>query len=148
MKKIISIPPNYFYLLIILAIPFRFFFKDLNLIQFPWNILGIILMIIGIIFVIIPYNLFVKYKTPEKFQPSTCVVTDGIYKYSRNPMYLGGLIFLIGLVIILQNVLAFIAPIVFFLIINYMFIPYEEEKMETECGQDYLLYKKKVSRWL
>lgn len=105
-------------------------------------------MIIGIIFVIIPYNLFVKYKTPEKFQPSTCVVTDGIYKYSRNPMYLGGLIFLIGLVIILQNVLAFIAPIVFFLIINYMFIPYEEEKMETECGQDYLLYKKKVSRWL
>lgn len=148
MKKIISIPPIYFYISIGISIPFRFFFPNLNLISFPWNFIGLLLIAFGILFVIIPYKLFVKHNTPEKFLQSTCVVTVGLYKYSRNPMYFGGLLFLLGLAVVLQNLLSFISPLFFFLIINFMFIPFEEEKMKAECGDEYISYKNKVRKWI
>jgi len=63
-------------------------------------------------------------------------------------MYLGFLIFLIGLSFALGNLISFISSILFFTIINWMFIPYEEEKMEDELGMEYLEYKKKIKRWI
>ena len=63
-------------------------------------------------------------------------------------MYLGGVLFLTGLALLLQNVMAFISPVLFFLIMNFMFIPYEEQKMLKEHGDPYRLYKNKVRRWI
>jgi protein-S-isoprenylcysteine O-methyltransferase Ste14 len=89
-----------------------------------------------------------KYDTPEKFQKTTYLIKKGAYKYSRNPMYLGSIIFLFGLSFVLGNLISFISPIFFFAIINWMFIPYEEEKMKDEIGTEYLEYMKKVRRWI
>ncbi len=146
--KRISIPPNYFYLSIILILPLRFIFPGLNLIPFPVNLSGIALMIAGLYVVYAAYKQFMDKGTPEKFEPSTCVVSDGLYKYSRNPMYAGGIVFLAGLTILTQNVSGFFVVLLFFLIMNSMFIPFEEKKMERECGESFLEYKKKVRRWL
>ncbi len=148
MNKIISLPPNYFYFSIFLAVPFHFLFSGFNLINIPWNLSGLLIMALGLYFVWKPYKQFMDYNTPENFGTATCVVSDGLYKYSRNPMYIGGVIFLTGLVILLQNLLAFISPLFFFLVMNFMFIPYEEDKMVKECGKDYSEYMKIVRRWI
>ena len=147
-QKIISIPPTYFGCCIIINIFLYFFIPKMNLIIFPMNLFGIFLMLFGFFLISSPYYLFKKYNTPEKYEKSTCVVETGLYKYSRNPMYLGGLFFLTGLSVLLGNIISFISPILFFIIMNWMFIPYEEEKMEKEVGQKYSDYKRKVRCWL
>lgn len=147
-KKIISKPPNYFYICIIITVLLYFLVPQMNLIPFPINLLGIILMMIGFYFIAKSHYLLKNQNTPDNFRKSTAVVKTGLYKYSRNPMYLGAVIFLLGLSILFGNLISFICPILFFIIINWMFIPYEEEKMEKEMGREYIEYKKTAGRWL
>jgi len=147
-RKIISLPPNYFYACIVLTILTIFIPNVKTIISYPYNLLGILIMILGFYLISITYLQFSKSKTPESFEKSKCVVTTGLYKYSRNPMYIGSIIFLIGLSILIKTLIGFVFPIALFLILNYMFIPFEEEKMEKELGKKYLKYKKTVRRWI
>lgn len=148
MKRIISIPPNYFYTCIIICIPFYFILTRFRCICFPYNLLGLVVIPIGIYLVINPWHLFLRHDTPEDFSPSTLLVVEGIYKYSRNPMYLGGVIILMGLAVTTGNLLAFIAPLVFFLVMHFMFIPFEEKKLKSTFGEEYMKYSSSVRRWL
>jgi len=148
MKRIISIPPNYFYACLILCIPFYFVLNDFKFIKFPYNLLGILLIPAGIYLVINPWYLFKKHNTPEDFSESTALVKEGIYKYSGNPMYLGGVLILLGLAFTTGNIISLLMPLIFFIIMNYMFIPFEEEKLQKIFGKEYLDYKKSVRRWI
>jgi len=148
-RKIVSIPPIYFFFCIAVSIVLYFVSPQMNLIKFPYNIItGIPSVLLGFYMISSPHFLLKKNNTPEKFQKSVCVVKEGLYKYSRNPMYSGFVIFLIGLSCASGNLISFISPIFFFSIINWMFIPYEEEKMENELGQEYIEYKNQVRRWI
>ncbi|MDF3029106.1 MAG: Isoprenylcysteine carboxyl methyltransferase family protein [Fluviicola sp.] len=83
------------------------------------------------------------FKTPQK------LVTHGLFKYSRNPIYLGFVIALFGVWILLSgNLFSLFGVMFFFLIANFGYIPYEEKQMETIFGQEYLAYKNKVRRWI
>ncbi|MFC2137447.1 methyltransferase family protein [Bacteroidota bacterium] len=123
-------------------------FLFILLIDFPYNLLGLLFIPVGIYLVINPWYSFKNHNTPEDFSESTALVKDGLYKYSRNPMYLGGIFILIGLAITTCNLCALIAPFLFFIIMNYMFIPFEEEKMNNTFGDEYKIYKNKVRRWI
>jgi len=148
MKKIISIPPNYFYISTFLIILSRFIFPEFNLIKSPHNFLGILPIILGFYLIMESYFLFKKHKTPENFSESKALVIEGIYKFSRNPMYLGAIIFLIGLSVLIQNILSFAIAAIFFFIIDKMFIPFEEEKMQKTFKKGYADYKKKTKKWI
>ena len=147
-NKIISIPPTFFYICFLINIATLFIPNLKKIIIFPVNLSGILIIILGTYLIMSPYYLFKKYNTPEKFKKSSSVIKNGLYKYSRNPMYLGMVIFLLGLSVLIGNVVGFITPIFLFTILNFMFIPYEEERMEKEQGKEYLNYKNKVGRWL
>lgn len=142
------IPPNFFYLCIILNVVIYFLLPKYNTIPAPYNYTGLILIILGFWIVIDAYKLFKKVNTPENFTKSTAVVTTGLYRYSRNPMYVGSILVLVGLAIVLTNPIGFVTPILMFAILNWMFISFEEEKMTKEIGKDYIDYKKKVRRWV
>jgi protein-S-isoprenylcysteine O-methyltransferase Ste14 len=86
--------------------------------------------------------------TSERFEKSKKLVTDGVYRYSRNPMYVGGILILAGLAIFLGNILAFISPILFFLVIDRVVIPIEDEKTAGDLGEEYMEYKKRVREWI
>jgi len=147
-KKPKTIPPTYFYICIIFNVAIIFLLPSLNLINSPYNLLGIFPIIFGFYLIARAYYIFKMYKTPEKFEKSTYLVTSDIYKYSRNPMYLGAIIFLIGLAVLCKNLIGFLSPIFLFLILNFVFIPYEEKKTARELGEKYLKYKNKVRRWI
>ena len=87
--------------------------------------------------------------TPVRpFDESTLVVTTGMFRITRNPMYLGMVLALLGVGLILGSATAF-APIpAFVAIIHYQFILYEERFMEDLFGQEYLAYKSNVRRWI
>ncbi|MGW1453592.1 methyltransferase family protein [Salegentibacter agarivorans] len=76
------------------------------------------------------------------------MVTNGLFKFSRNPIYLGFLISLLGVWILLGTVLPILGCLLFILIINYWYISYEENEMEKQFGAEYREYKSRVNRWI
>jgi len=75
-------------------------------------------------------------------------VTSGIYRYTRNPMYLGLLLILLGWAVFLANIVAFIFLPAFIAYLNRFQIRPEEKAMASLFGQDFANYRSKVRRWL
>jgi len=76
------------------------------------------------------------------------LVTSGPFRLSRNPMYLGTLIWLIGLAILLGSLIVFLFPILFLLLANFLIIPLEERELQRIFGEQFIEYKRHVRRWL
>ena len=94
-------------------------------------------------------NTFQKAGTAVKpFDESTVLVTSGLFRYSRNPIYLGMLFILIGNGIYLGGLLPFFVIPMFFFIVQECFIKKEEPFLEEIFGEDYRNYKTKVRRWI
>ena len=79
--------------------------------------------------------------------PATFVV-QAPYTWTRNPMYLGTTTALFGLAIFFSSIVMLLAPIAFFIVIDRMVIPREEETMERLFSQQYVDYKNGVRRWV
>lgn len=79
---------------------------------------------------------------------NSALVASGPFGVTRNPMYLGILIALLGLAVVLGTVAGFVAALAFFFFVNFISIPYEEEKMERRFGEEFRAYKKRVRRWI
>ncbi len=105
----------------------------------------------GIIIAAISVGAFVKAKTtvhPIKLHKSSTLVTNGLYKISRNPMYLAMLLFLLGWFVFLGNPLTFFGVVGFLWVMNIIQIKPEEVALETLFGAEYIAYKNRVRRWL
>jgi protein-S-isoprenylcysteine O-methyltransferase Ste14 len=76
------------------------------------------------------------------------LVTGGIYRLSRNPMYVGLVLFLMAWAIQLSMLWPYIGPVFFIIYINRFQIAPEERVMENKFGVEYSAYKNKVRRWL
>jgi len=142
-------PPTYFLILLFLSILFHFVFPIKKIIPSPYNHLGWVFIIIGITLNIWADNLFKKHKTTvEPGKKSQKLVLEGPFKISRNPMYLGMVLILIGTSVILRSLITFLFPIVFIIIIETIFIPIEEKDMEKVFRKEYQNYKNKIRRWI
>jgi protein-S-isoprenylcysteine O-methyltransferase Ste14 len=78
----------------------------------------------------------------------THLVTHGPFRISRNPMYLGIDLVLVGVFFLTQSLFFLIPPVVFFLLMNFLQIPFEENLMTEHFGQSYTEYCQRVRRWL
>ena len=76
------------------------------------------------------------------------IIQTGIYRFSRNPMYLSIAIFLVAFAIYLENATALLVIPLFIWSINYLQIQPEEQMLEQKFGEEYLAYKKAVRRWV
>jgi protein-S-isoprenylcysteine O-methyltransferase Ste14 len=85
---------------------------------------------------------------PMKLELTSALVTDGIYGVSRNPMYLGIVIALLGWCIYLANLVAPAFVVAFVVYMNRFQILPEETRLERQFGQRYKNYKRTVRRWL
>jgi len=83
-----------------------------------------------------------------KPQSSSVLVVSGVYKLTRNPMYLGFLLVLLGWAVFLSNVLAFLLLQAFIAYMNRFQIEPEERALASLFGQDFADYKSRVRRWL
>lgn len=88
--------------------------------------------------------------TISPFHPNQTshIVQTGIYRFSRNPMYLSIAIFLVAFAIYLENATALLVIPLFIWSINYLQIQPEEQMLEQKFGEEYLAYKKAVRRWV
>ena len=82
------------------------------------------------------------------FRESSVLVTEGPFRYSRNPIYCGMTAALIGLGLLMGTAAPFIVVPAFVLIIDRCFIRSEEAVLETTFGDEYRDYKTRVRRWI
>ena len=85
---------------------------------------------------------------PMRPQESSALVTAGIFRRSRNPMYLGVLLILAGWAVWLANVAAFLLLPVFVAYLNRFQIAPEERALEARFGTTFVDYRRAVRRWL
>jgi protein-S-isoprenylcysteine O-methyltransferase Ste14 len=84
----------------------------------------------------------------ETHKPSTTIVANGPYRFSRNPIYSGMVVGQTGLAIGLDNLWLIIMLVPFWLVIRYGVIAREEAYLERKFGAGYLGYKSRTRRWL
>lgn len=112
-------------------------------------LLAFLSLAVGFGMMIWAWKLFhVKGTAVHPFDESTHFVVEGPYLFTRNPMYLGMTLILLGIAFFAGTPPVFLPPLAFFLTMNFLFIPYEEKKMEATFGRAYLDYKSRVRRWL
>ena len=147
MKKI---PPPI--LVLILVSSNYFSSKKIDLIHLPnQDLISIIILLIGILILINPIFKFIKSKTtidPIKFKKVNKLIISGIYKYSRNPMYLGLLMIVISTSIFYLNIFSITTPLLFYCWINRFQIKREEIFLTEKFGEEYMSYKIKTRRWI
>jgi protein-S-isoprenylcysteine O-methyltransferase Ste14 len=80
-------------------------------------------------------------------EPTQLVLT-GPYRITRNPMYLGLLLFSIGCLFAVESLWFVLPPIVFFCLMNFRLIPFEEQLLRDHFGTEYETYRRRVRRWL
>ena len=114
-------------------------------------IFGSFMIISGLIIILSAIILFKKYQTtitPLNPSNATKLITDGIYKFSRNPMYLGLLLVLLGISIILNLTGGIFLIPLFILYLNLFQVIPEENAMVDLFKDEFLEYKKNVRRWI
>ena len=115
------------------------------------NILSYIFYFAGLAILVLAVRLFKKQNTtvnPIKIENASSLVVSGIFKYSRNPMYLGMALILLGLTFMFNLVGGIIFTLLFTMYITKFQIRLEEEVMERFFGADFIKYKQNVRMWL
>ena len=84
----------------------------------------------------------------EPWKPSTVLATDGLYRFSRNPIYLGFAITYVGLSIAMDSVLVLLLLIPCLWVVDRFVIAREERYLSARFGADYDAYRARVRRWL
>jgi protein-S-isoprenylcysteine O-methyltransferase Ste14 len=110
---------------------------------------GAILIAIGVRLVILARQEFARYHQPtDPGLPTSQIISTGVFSISRNPLYLGGVLFLAGISF------AFDLPWVFILLLpsivacHYILIVPEERYLAAKFGEPYRMYTATVHRWL
>ena len=117
----------------------------------PWNNLGLIIIGIAVLLDICSLLLFFRAKTtPNPMKPSSTshLVTSGLYRYSRNPMYLGLLVMLIGWGLYQGSLSPLSMLPLFIWLLTKQQIEPEEIILMDKFGQEYKYYQQRVRRWI
>jgi len=79
---------------------------------------------------------------------TTVLITDDVYRLTRHPMYLGIVMMLLAIGMLTGGIAYYAAAVAFFLVIDFAFCPYEEQKLEALFPAEFEAYRRKVRRWL
>jgi protein-S-isoprenylcysteine O-methyltransferase Ste14 len=115
----------------------------------PWRWLGLSPLIGGLLFGGLAAIRFRKHQTTIKpGQVSKLLMTDGPYRFTRNPIYVGMVLVLAGVALLLGGIAAWFVLPVFIWLIARNVIPVEESMLEKRFGQEYHDYRARVRRWI
>jgi protein-S-isoprenylcysteine O-methyltransferase Ste14 len=116
---------------------------------FPYSLVGV-LPIVGGLFINV-WSGALLHRSGTTVMPSgrpARLVTTGPYQLTRNPMYLGMVAILVGVVLLLGSVAPALVVPVFAWLMQKLFIEPEERQLEEAFGEEYREYRQQVRRWL
>ena len=103
----------------------------------------------GIVIAVIANRLFARRETViHPFAEPSALVVEGPFRYTRNPMYLGFILALVGFALLLGTLTPWLVIVPFGLILDRKFVRHEQRTMEERFGDDYRAYRQRVRRWI
>ena len=114
-----------------------------------WQWIGVGLIILGMLPALI-INVAFKRAETSIIPDATphALLETGLFAYSRNPIYIGMFVMLIGVALLSGNLLALSVPPIFIIAVHYLWVRKEEANLETQFGDAYRAYCARVRRWL
>jgi protein-S-isoprenylcysteine O-methyltransferase Ste14 len=113
------------------------------------RIAGILLAVSGFRIILTAHLKMKKAQTNiEPWKPTNSIISEGIYSYSRNPIYMAMIMIFYGIKFFFNSVWFTPALILVLLVIHFGVILREEKYLEGKFGDEYLNYKNRVRRWL
>ncbi|MCE0557686.1 isoprenylcysteine carboxylmethyltransferase family protein [Motilimonas sp. E26] len=148
MKKIL--PPVLFVLFIIVMGMICWGMGSPHNIGYPYSLIGLPFVVAGLMLAVAGKILFRKLSTNiMTFDEPDKLVTEGVFKYTRNPMYLGLVVAMMGFSILMGSAItSILLTALFLLITDRWYIAFEEKIMHRKFGLDYEEYCRKVRRWI
>jgi protein-S-isoprenylcysteine O-methyltransferase Ste14 len=115
----------------------------------PWTFAGAVPALVGLVPGLLAVRRFKSVGTTLRpFHESSSLVVGGPYRISRNPMYLGMALILIGLAVFLGTTTPWVGIPSFVILIDRLIIPHEEAALADKFGKDYAQYRTQVRRWI
>ena len=146
------LPPVYFYAGLAAMIGLHVLFPIVRFYRYVDPVVryaGLAPILAGVALNLWADGLFKKAGTEVKpFRESSSLVTDGPFRMSRNPMYLGGLLIFIGTAVLLGSLMAVLVIPPMMALVHVHFIVPEERDMARQFGAEYDAYRRRVRRWL
>jgi protein-S-isoprenylcysteine O-methyltransferase Ste14 len=142
-------PPLLVLISLALMLVLGYFAPGATVISSPYNLVGIVLAALGAVAAAASARRFARAGTTIKIlnEPSV-LVTDGLFRWSRNPIYAGFVLFLAGAAILLGAATPFLVVIAFGAIADRWYIAFEERALMRRFGDDYAAYKRRTRRWI
>jgi protein-S-isoprenylcysteine O-methyltransferase Ste14 len=115
----------------------------------PWTYLGIVPFLVGSVLPLWAAGLFKRAGTGVvPFSKTTALVVTGPYRFTRNPMYLGLLLVVLGIAMWLGTLVPFLVVPVLGVALQKGFIEKEERLLEEQFGDEYRAFRARVRRWI
>lgn len=148
MKRKPVLPPTYVLVALVLMALLHFLIP-IKFVPTPWNLLGILPLAAGIALNLLADQAFHQAETTVKpFEASRALLTDGVFRITRNPMYLGYLLILLGVGLLLRSATPFLVIPVFGFLMVQVFIRAEERMLAETFGPAWESYVRRVRRWI
>lgn len=145
----IIVPPILALICITMMVVLRWLLPIKMLIDSPWNLIGIVPMILGLAIGFSGVYQFRKAKTNIRpFKEADKIVTSGPFRFTRNPMYLGIVLLLFGIWILLGALSPAIGIVIFMVTADRWYIRVEEQMLRQKFGPEFEAYCTKVRRWI
>ena len=113
------------------------------------QVFAILLLMAALVLIGAALNLFRRWGTrPEPWQPASALVVTGVYRFTRNPMYLGMAMLALAIATFCQSLGAVLLSLLAAALIDRFVIRREEAYLERRFGGEYSAYKQQVRRWL
>ncbi len=142
------LPPVVLLLAIILLAVMHFLLPG-RVLAYPANLVGLLPLAVGVYLNLAADRLLKRYHTTVKpFQESTALLTTGVYGHTRNPMYLGFVLLLLGIALLLGSAGPLVIVALFPVLINLMYIRAEETMLRDRFGDEWVAYQARVRKWL
>jgi protein-S-isoprenylcysteine O-methyltransferase Ste14 len=142
-------PPLIFFLFLFLSFVLNSFFPIARVSNSWYFLSGALALAGGVL--ISGWTIFLFKKRKNTLRPRKDpqeLEIYGPFRFTRNPIYLGLFLVLLGTDMLLGSFSLLVFPVLFLVIINTYVIPFEEKNLERIFGSQYLGYKRSVRRWL
>ena len=146
---VIAPPPLIFVVFILMGWLLEFALPTEVLTGPLWGRIGIGLVVLAALIVLIAVLQFWRARTsPEPWRPTTAIVDTGLFRYSRNPMYLAGALCHVGIALLLGSLWIVASLVPALVVMHYGVIRREETYLTGKFGDAYRSYLARVPRWL
>ena len=143
------LPPRLFLIALIAMGLLRFLWPGPVVVPAPFPWLGLLPIAVGAWMTVASGLRFHRTGTNiETFRPPTGLVTDGFFRWSRNPMYLGFVLMTAGVAVVIGTLTPLLVAAAFAVVCDRWYVRFEERAMRTTFGEAYDAYCRRTRRWI